>query len=305
MTRRRKRLWIAAIVLIVLAVCIWTGNNRLSVSRYEIGIADLDPAFDGLRVVQISDLHGKFFGKDQGRLAKKVARLAPDIILCTGDMVDSRRYREAPVYALIGKLVDIAPVYMTSGNHEWWTAGGYQRMIPRLERLGAHVLENEKAYIERGGDMLKIIGLTDPDGPKAKAYYDDLLGAEANPGEPLKEATSGETARGEYIEAMLPTLMGDKKEPVLLLAHRPEYFPLYVQSGADVVFSGHAHGGQIRIPFVGGMVAPGQGFFPRYDGGVYREGDTSMVVSRGLGNSLFPVRVFNPPDVVLVTLRAE
>ena len=102
----------------LLAVSIWTGNNRLHVSRYEVSVAGLPPAFDGLKIVQISDLHSKFFGRDQGRLAAKVERLAPDIILCTGDMVDSRRYREEPVYALVTKLMKIAPVYMTSGNHE-------------------------------------------------------------------------------------------------------------------------------------------------------------------------------------------
>lgn len=304
MTRRRKHFCAALGILLLLAVCIWTGNNRLYVSRYEIGIADLDPAFDGFRVVQISDLHGKTFGRDQERLAQKVSELSPDVILCTGDMVDSRRYREEPVYALIKKLTDIAPVYMTSGNHEWWTAGGYVEMISRLERLGAQVLENEETMIEHDGKRLRIIGVTDPDYPKAEVYYgarDEPVG----PGEPLAEAGSGDTSRDNYMEEILPTLLGDKEEPVLLLSHRPEYFSLYVQSGADAVFSGHAHGGQIRIPFVGGIVAPGQGFFPRYDGGVYREGDTSMVVSRGLGNSLFPVRVLNPPDVVLATLRAE
>ncbi len=294
------------ISLILLPIAaIWTGNNRLSVSRYEIGIAGLDPSFDGLKVVQISDLHGKYFGADQERIAAKIEDLAPDIILCTGDMVDSRRYRTAPALTLVGKLVEIAPVYMTSGNHEWWTAGGYGRMIPQLESLGANVLENKEAYIEGDGGMLRIIGLTDPDGPKAKAHYDAILDAEAEPGEPLKEATSGERVRGEYMEAMLPVLIGDGKEPVLLLSHRPEYFDLYVKHGVDLVFSGHAHGGQIRLPFIGGLVAPGQGAFPQYDAGVYREGDTSMVVSRGLGNSIFPLRVLNPPDVVLVTLRAD
>ena len=288
-----------------MGACIWTGNNRLHVSRYQAVVEGLDPAFDGLRVVQISDLHGKSFGEGQGRLAKKVEALHPDIILCTGDMVDSRRYRAAPALTLVERLAGIAPVYVTSGNHEWWTAGGYKRMIPQLEKKGAVVLENKEAYIERDGKRLRIVGVTDPDGPIAEAFYGAILGAEARPGEPLSEAVSGETSRGEYMEEVLPALLGSGEEPVLLLSHRPEYFDLYVQSGADVVFAGHAHGGQIRLPFIGGLIAPGQGAFPRYDGGVYREGGTSMVVSRGLGNSLFPVRALNPPDVVLVTIRKE
>ena len=302
MARRRKCLGITLGILIVMAISIWTGNNRLSVSRYEVAVDGLDPAFDGLRVVQISDLHGKFFGKDQGRLAGKAARLSPDIILCTGDMVDSRRYREEPVYALIEKLTDIAPVYMTSGNHEWWTAGKYQEMIPRLEALGAAVLENQTAAIERDGAHLWIIGVSDEDCIAAQAYYGTQEGT-VSPGEPLREAATGDTP--DYMETVLPGLLEGRDAPALVLSHRPEYFPLYAAYGADVVFSGHAHGGQIRIPFVGGLVAPGQGAFPHYDSGLYREGDTGMVVSRGLGNSLFPVRILNPPDIVLVTLRSE
>lgn len=304
MTRGQKRLGIILGILIIMAISIWTGNNRLHVSRYEIGVAGLDPAFDGLTIVQISDLHSKFFGNDQRRLAKKVGDLHPDIIFCTGDMVDSRKYREEPVYALVEKLVKVAPVYMVSGNHEWWTAGGYQEMIPRLEALGAHVLENKADAIERDGARLWVVGLSDEAYIAAEAYYGAEEGR-TNPGEPLAEAAAGEDYSGDTMDTALLALLADRGAPVLLLSHRPEYFPLYVQSGADVVFSGHAHGGQIRIPFVGGIIAPGQGFFPRYDGGVYREGATTMVVSRGLGNSLFPLRVFNPPDVVYATLRAD
>jgi len=287
-----------------MTLCIWPGNNRLTVSRYEIGIDGLDPAFDGFRVVQLTDLHGKSFGRDQERLARRIAGLFPDVILCTGDMVDSRRYREEPVYALVEKLIKIAPVYMVSGNHEWWTAGGYQGMIPRLEALGAHVLENKAAAIERDGARLWVIGLSDKDYLKAQAYYRTKKGR-TNPGEPLTEEAKGDTYPGDTMHTALSGLLGDREEPVLLLSHRPEYFSLYAQSGADLIFSGHAHGGQMRLPFIGGLVAPGQGLFPRYDGGVYREGDTAMVVSRGLGNSVFPLRVFNPPDVVLTTLRAD
>ena len=147
-------------------------------------------------------------------------------------------------------------------------------------------------------------GLSDEDCIAAEAYYGGKEETAA-PGEPLSEAVTGADDPGGYMDTALSDLLGDRDGPVLLLSHRPEYFPLYVSSGADVVFSGHAHGGQIRLPFIGGLVAPGQGLFPAYDGGMYREGDTAMVVSRGLGNSIFPVRVFNPPDVVLVTLRAR
>jgi predicted MPP superfamily phosphohydrolase len=304
MKRRRKWLWIVISLALLLAAGIWAGKNRLHVSRYDVSVPELDPVLDGLRVVQLSDLHSRFFGQDQGRLVRKAEGLSPDIILCTGDMVDSRRYREEPVLALVEKLVGIAPVYMVSGNHEWWTAGRYDEMIPRLEDLGAVVLENEDACLLRGDTTLRIIGATDPDSLKAKTYYDGL-GDTVKPGEPLHEAIGGEASRGDYMGSVLPALLGEPREPALLLSHRPEYFGQYVQYGADVVFSGHAHGGQIRLPFVGGLIAPGQGIFPQYDGGLYREGDTSMVVSRGLGNSVFPVRVFNPPDVVLAVLRAE
>ena len=173
-------------------------------------------------------------------------------------------------------------------------------MIPRLEGLGAQVLENEDAPIDRDGARLWIIGLSDMDRIAAQAYY-GAKEEKTNPGEPLSEAVTGEEYPGDYMHTALSELLADREGPVLLLSHRPEYFPLYVQSGVQAVFAGHAHGGQIRLPFIGGLVAPGQGAFPEYDAGVYREGNTSMVVSRGLGNSLFPVRIFNPPDVVLIT----
>ena len=130
----------------------------MSVSRYEIGIPGLPSAFDGFRVVQISDLHGKTFGPDQGRLARKVADLAPDIILCTGDMVDSRLYREEPALTLVEKLSDTAPVYMVSGNHEWRSRAEYETLIRRLEALGATVLENKETTITRDTSQLRLVG---------------------------------------------------------------------------------------------------------------------------------------------------
>lgn len=288
-------------MLLVLAAGIWVGNNRLSVSRYTVEVSGLDPALEGLTVVQISDLHSKWFGADQNRLAAKVQFLDPDIILCTGDMTDSRRYDEAPELALVGKLTALAPTYMVSGNHEWWSAGRYERLIPRLEALGATVLENDTAYFARDGATLKIAGVTDESRTEAEAFY--KIQGEGNPGEPV-DVNLSEDTRSAYLDAILPGLIGED-EPVLLMAHRPEFFSQYAEYGAGVVFSGHAHGGQVRLPFIGGMVAPGQGLFPAYDAGMYKMGDTAMVVSRGLGNSIFPVRVFNPPDVVLVTLTGK
>lgn len=206
----------------------------------------------------------------------------PDILVITGDLVDSRRTDLETGMAFAEQAAAIAPTYYVSGNHEA-RIPDYDKLKQGLESAGVVILENERIELERAGERIALCGLHDPSfGPD---YPDG--GAE------------------NIVERSLAGFMGGDEAYTVLLAHRPEFFALYADYGADLVFSGHAHGGQIRLPFLGGVVAPGQGLFPKYDAGLYTEGAAGMVVSRGLGNSLFPFRVNNRPEVVSVELTAE
>ena len=210
-----------------------------------------------------------------------LAQAKPEIILLTGDLADSRRTHLAVALSFARQAAAIAPVYYVPGNHEARLAQ-YTAFAAALEAAGVLVLVNRALPLVRGSQRITIAGLADP-------------GLAQRAGDPRP----AEAILGDALAALR---LSSQPFP-LLLAHRPEWFPLYAEGGAALVFSGHAHGGQVRLPGIGGLFAPGQGLFPRYDGGLYRRGQAQMVVSRGLGNSLFPLRVGNRPEVVVATLH--
>jgi predicted MPP superfamily phosphohydrolase len=235
--------------------------------------ADLPASFEGLRILHISDVHGKEFGKGNERLLTKAEELHPDLIAVTGDLID-REEQLALVPSLMEGLSEIAPTYYVTGNHEA-RAAQTPALLRALEEAGVTVLNDAWQTLSRGGETIRIAGLRDP------AYR------------------GGRQAATEA--ALRYVLEGDAY--TILLSHRPELLALYTAHGADLVLTGHAHGGQVRLPWLGGLVAPDQGLFPRYTEGVYRQEQTAMVVSRGLGNSVIPIRVNNPPELVIVTLE--
>ncbi|TQR17801.1 metallophosphoesterase [Psychrobacillus soli] len=257
--------------LIVIAIALYIGNNAIKTTNITVESAKIPTVFDGLKIVQISDLHDATFGENQEKLAKKVRNAAPDLIFLTGDLIDSNRYDLENSLDVVRQIISLAPVYYVTGNHEIAT-NDVDHIKASLVSLGVIVLSNEETTIEKDGEQLRIIGIEDP-----------LNGV------PVGEALS----KFDELDAY-----------TLVLSHRPETFQDYVDHGMDLVFSGHAHGGQFRFPGLGGLVAPGQGLFPKYTAGVYEESDTKMIVSRGLGNSVIPVRVFNTPEIVVVTLKA-
>lgn len=236
--------------------------------------------FHGYKIVQLSDLHSKSFGNDQRTLVKKVKKTKPDLIVFTGDLVDSERYDEKPSLILMEKLVQIAPVYFVTGNHEWWS-GEFKTFEEKLNNIGVQVMRNEAKEITVGADKIQLIGIDDPAGE----FYDQRSTTERN----IAIALAGNEEKVDFQ---------------ILLSHRPEMFSLYTEYEFDLVFSGHAHGGQFRIPFVGGLIAPDQGLFPNYTSGMYNSDNTTMIVNRGLGNSVIPVRLFNRPEVVVLTLSS-
>ncbi|MCE4049647.1 MULTISPECIES: metallophosphoesterase [Bacillaceae] len=274
---KKRNLLLAAGLIICAALFSYYQNNKLDWSSYTITSQKLAGA--GVKIVQLSDLHSKQFGENQTRLVTKVKAVKPDIITFTGDLVDQKKYNEKAALALMKQLAAIAPTFYVTGNHEYWS-GRYEQLEEGLKAANINILHNRKEKLHMNGTTLLIAGVDDP---AVSGNDDAALTVEGE----LKVALEGVT----------------EQDFVLLLSHRPELFSLYEKHDIDLVLSGHAHGGQVRIPFVGGLVAPDQGFMPKYTAGMFEKNETAMIVNRGLGNSIIPQRVFNTPEIVEITIK--
>ena len=263
------------------AILSYEENNRLTVSEYRLTFPNLPKAFDGFTIVQLSDLHNKLFGPSQRRILKKIQTLEPDVICMTGDLIDRRRTRVTTMehgLALIRGCLAMAPVCFVPGNHEaGWRL--YPALKTCLSAMGTEVLENRCFPMHRGEDTLWLAGVPDP------KFF-------------------GEKRKIGFCAQMMETVDTAKGGFTVLLSHRPERLEEYGISGADLVLAGHDHGGQFRLPFAGPVFVPNQGFFPPLAQGVHRAGKTVMVVSRGLGNSVFPQRLLNCPEIVRIVLQS-
>lgn len=265
--KKKKYIVIASMLIICMILCMW-GNNHIVVSEYIYETEKIGEDLDGYRIVQISDLHNKRFGDNQEKLLSIVRDCQPNLIVITGDLVDGNRTNIEKAIAFVEGAVSIAPVYYVTGNHEkWLEPEEYTELQHQLLKAGAVWLDNEIVEITVGNDSFTLFGLDDSS---------------------LTNDTLKELAKDA------------KKNLWILLVHEPQNLKFYSNAGMDFVFSGHAHGGQIRIPFIGGVIAPDQGFFPEYTEGLYQSENTTMVVSRGLGNSILPVRIGNCPEIVCV-----
>lgn len=262
-------------------IFLYANNHWLQVSSYDISSERIPESFDGLVIVQISDLHDAEFGKEQMELAEKVKKLNPDFIFLTGDLIDSNRYDLEKSLNLVRKLAGITDIFYVTGNHEV-AVNRVEEITGALESIGVNVLKNESIVIERNGERLAIAGIEDP---------------------LMKPAEQTEKTIAKSMDIALNGIPDQTYR--VLLSHRPEVFDVYVDRQVDLIFTGHAHGGQLRIPGIGGLIAPGQGWFPKYTSGLHTKGITTMAVSRGLGNSLIPYRIFNRPEIVVATLRKE
>ena len=260
---------------------LWWGNRAVMVHTISVTDQRLPQDFEGFRIAQISDLHNEVFGTGNGELLTLLAGTRPDIIVITGDLIDSRRTDVSAALEFVRGAVEIAPVYYVAGNHESRIPEEFWMLERCMENLGVSVLRGERTLLTREGAAIALIGVDDP-------TFQDKDSANW-PG---------------IVEEELGRLREEGLYSILLI-HRPELLETYARAGMNLVFSGHAHGGQVRIPFVGGVIAPNQGFFPQYDGGLYTMGDTQLVVSRGLGNSLCPLRVNNRPEIVLAELHGK
>ena len=282
--KKRKIIVLAVVAAVLLALIIWTawGNTALELNTYTISSDRLPGAFDGYRIAHVSDLHNAEMGKDNEKLLDMLRETEPDIIAITGDIIDSRNTNIDIALQFTKAAMEIAPCYYVTGNHEA-RISKYDELKAGMVAAGVVVLEDEKTKISLEGGEITLIGVNDP------SYQTDYLFGDA------------ETVMREKLSG----LHSDEDGFTVLLSHRPELFEVYANSGVDLVLSGHAHGGQFRLPFVGGLVAPNQGLFPKYDAGLYTEENTNMVVSKGIGNSILPFRFNNRPEVILIELQSK
>lgn len=280
--RRRSRLptLLCIIVVVVFAAMFlrWS-NTSLQVEEFTYSSQNLPAGFDGCTIVQLSDLHGAEFGENNQELLQAVLDAKPDYIFLTGDLLD--RFRETPhSYAieLCSSLQAIAPTYYVTGNHEW-ALPDIRSLKSGIAETGTTVLTNQFVTLERSGDSIVLAGIDDPNG----------FADQKSPEELAKEV---EAARGDTFW--------------MLLAHRNNYFENhYSLLGADLVISGHAHGGLIRLPFTDGLLGVERNLFPSYTAGFYEVNGADLFVSRGLGNSGRSFRLFNRPQVVVMKLQHE
>ena len=278
----KKRNILLILVALIFIICvIWTiwGNTALELNTYTIESEKLPKSFDGYKIAHVSDLHNNEMGKNNENLLAMLKDSAPDIIAITGDIVDSRNTDIEIALQFANEAEKIAPCYYITGNHEA-RVSEYESLKKGLIEIGVTVLEDKSISLEKSGEDITLMGVDDP------SFITDYL-------------------FGDDEEVMQDKLSELKSENsyTILLSHRPELFKIYVENDIDLVLSGHAHGGQFRLPFVEGLYAPNQGLFPEYYSGLYTEENTNMIVSRGIGNSLFPFRFNNRPEVILVKLK--
>ena len=274
--RPRAMRWFLSLAVIFVAANVYISNYVLQLSRFTIALPRLPQSFDGFKVVMLSDWHRARFGKDNRDLVDMVRAENPDLIALTGDFVEYPS--DMPSMEILCRgLSAIAPTYYVTGNHEW--AG---RMVPQVRECvsacGVVFLDNAYETLTRQGQSICLVGIADLNGPRDQ---------------PTLAEVTDRARQGE--------------DPfVLMLCHRYDRFDSFVEQGVDLALAGHAHGGMIRLPLTDGLYGPGRVFFPQRTSGVNWEGRTAMVSSRGLGGvKNLPVRLFNRPEVVSITLKAR
>lgn len=275
MTKRRSALRRALLLMLTAAALTADSRWHLQLTEYELSFTSLPPALDGYRIVVLSDLHGARFGADNRRLARAVLAQQPDLIALTGDFADDHHQLSATA-ALLRQLQGVSPIAWVSGNHDW--AGGALPALRRLlDQYGVLRMENRYLPLTWNGARLILAGVEDPNGPA------DMI----------RPAALAKKLRDEYPEDF-----------VLWLAHRNNWLRDEPSLPVDLILCGHAHGGVIRLPFIGGLIGTGRRLGADFESGVYRGRRYTMLVSRGLGSSSFVPRLFNRPEIVVVTMHS-
>lgn len=261
---------------------------KIDVSKYEVASVKVPKAFDGFRILQLSDLHNRRFNKNNKKIVKIIEKQKPDIIVMTGDMVSSNSVGFSNFFSLVEELDGKYPIYYIFGNHEQRLSVEKQAIIiGKLREYGVKVLNNQHEFITKDDENIEIFGLK-----QELIYYTNYL-------------KSKKTYSYEQKDMENAIRKSDSKKFNILLAHNPLYFETYEKWGADLVFSGHVHGGIIQIPFIGGFLSPERKLFPKYSGGEYEINDSKMIVSRGLGYTKINLRFFNNPEICVVELKSK
>ena len=261
-------------------LCVSKGlDRRLETSYFNISSKKIPESFSGFKIVHLSDAHSE----TTPGLINRIYEEKPDIIVCTGDMTDDNEKSFSPTVSLTKSLLKIAPVYMVTGNHDL-ARPDFSLLEGVLQKLGAKFLHNERVILKRGDDEISLSGISDSSSLTGKKI-------------------------SKHINSAIKTL-GKSELYDILLFHRANLFEFLDGGGFDLVLSGHMHGGQMRLPVVGGVVSPKSSimsdsklFRPKYFAGAYSYSDMTMIVSRGLGNPMLLPRLFNPPEMVVITLN--
>ena len=278
----KKKIIIILIIVLALSLIVYYlyyENNTLQVSNYIVTSDSLPNEFNNYKIVQISDFHNTKSKKIHNSILKEIKNIKPNIIVITGDLVDANKTDINTAINFIKDIKDIAPIYYVTGNHEAHIEN-FTKLKDELVSNNVIILDSKVEVIKNNGDMINLVGLDDP------SFNSD----------PYREDET-------VIKDELKMLTYDNSKFTILLSHRPELIDTYAAENFNLVLSGHAHGGQIRIPFLGGLIAPNQGFFPKYTSGQIKKNQTTMIISRGIGNSIIPFRINNRPELVVITLQ--
>lgn len=277
----RKRIVILAVVAaLLIAAVFFAFDSRLHLRKYTVKSGSIPSGFDGYRILMITDLHCAVFGEEQSEIARYADSFAPDIVVLCGDMIDQDIMDFGPVEQLLKALCGKYPVYSVWGNHDRWLGrSDFRRLQELYATYGVRTLWDETVMLEKGGDSIALSGADDP------ASWNDS--AE----EYLRQnGLAVEPAEGYYN---------------ILLFHRANLFDAVSEYGFDLVLAGHMHGGQVRIPYICGLMSPTRKWFPKYTAGIHEKNGSEMIVGRGLGNTIGIPRIFNPPQLVGIILRVE
>ena len=275
----KKKRTIAIGIVLFLVWMVW-GNLSIAETHFTLSDEKVPESFDGLKIAHLSDIHDRNI---KNALYQPLEDVKPDIIVITGDLIDSREPDIKQAVALVESLQEFAPVYFVTGNHEAWS-GKFKSLEEGLLEAGVTILNNDWIELERDTATIKLLGVEDP----SFKVGSNLMNEEA-----------------AVVETMIRNLSDGSDTFSILLSHRPELFDVYRRNNIDLVLSGHAHGGQFRLPLIGGLIAPNQGLFPEYTAGIYEEEGTRMIVSKGLGNSIIPIRFNNRAEMIFIELQSK